>query len=209
VRAVRAAKAFSAAAATVAAALSLMAAGVSAEMTIRPEAGGQCSDVKKVDGHVRGGCLVEYISSGHVPMIMYAPTPIMFGSCDWYFEARIGGDGAGWVTYASMNSEAEPDFPICTRVPCDDAGNRIIPWRVRIGKGARGRESLEITTCFREVESRRGESCQVRLPLTHGVKSHDAVIGAGAGYRCAGKPISLKARFVREESAGPDLEIVR
>jgi hypothetical protein len=170
-------------AATVLTALAWGAGTASAQMEVIEEDGEHCPPVSVVAHVVTGGCHMEYRSEAHVPMVAYIPNAVVFMACRWHIAARIGEDGAGYVTAASFSDEDPPWNPPCTRAPCDEDGltgaSAMVPWPLHIEENGH-QESTEMGLCLRTIASGEGGAqtrCQVHLPLRQG-PSHDHEIGA-------------------------------
>jgi hypothetical protein len=191
-------------------------------MEVVEEDGGHCPPVSVVAHDVTGGCHVEYRSEAHVPMVAYIPSPVVFMACRWHFAARIGEDGAGYVTAASFSDEAPPGNPPCTRAPCDEDGptgaSAMVPWPLHIEEENVSQESLEMEFCMRTIAS--GEDgaqtrCQLHLPVNQQLGSHDHEIGAvNSEYFCevASFPTSLRNMHFINEAPGAqsteDIELI-
>ncbi len=196
------------------AALALTAATATAQIEFLDEETDQhCPALVVVEHSVGGGCHVEYESEGHIPLVAYIPGPVVISNCNVHLEARIGEDGAGYITQALLTNEPVPPNPPCTREPCDEPapGHEDLLWPLQLEENGPGQESIETEFCLRVANSAGGVEggasarCEVHLPFTH-VLSHDHELGDDAEYFCEVSPIPApvsiqRVHFVNENPA--------
>jgi hypothetical protein len=205
-------------------ALALTATTANAQIEVLEEDGpGHCTAVSlSPTGHVvSGGCPIEYRSEHHVPLVAYTPAPVIVSNCNVHLSARIGENGAGYVTAASLTAETvNPPVPGCTRAACDENGpvgaSAMLPWPVQITETAAGVETVDATFCLRTISSLEGgpqTHCGVHLPYTSPV-THDNEVGDNAEYFCevAAIPTSIRnLHLINEVSATEsteDIEVI-
>ena len=202
------------------AALAMTAGPASAQVEVLEEGNEHCPAVVVESAHVvHGGCHFEFESTGEVPFFAFVPGvgTVQLFNCEFHLEARIGEDGAGYITQAVMTSHPAPSFP-CTRTPCDEAApsHEEFLWPIQINEVS-GQESIEVTFCLRPVTGSEGESntpCEVHLPDAD-LGNHDYELGAAGStqYHCEVAPgIDVwieNAHFVYEEGSDEEkIEIV-
>jgi hypothetical protein len=185
-------------------ALALTATTANAQIEVIEEDGGHCPPIV-VDVHlVSGGCDIEYRSEAHIPLVAYIPAPVVVSNCRVHLSALIGENGAGYVTAASFSDEVPPANPPCTRAPCDEDGrtgaSEMVPWPLHIEETVANVETIEAEFCLRTIASGEGGAqtrCQVHLPLTQNLATHDHEIGAvGSEYFCEAAPFPTSVRNV-------------
>jgi hypothetical protein len=206
-------------------ALALTATAANAQVEVIEEDGIHCPPVSlSPTGHnVTGGCDIEYRSERHIPLVAYVPNPVVVSNCRVHLSALVGENGAGYVTAALLSDEVPPANPACTRFPCDENGpvgsSKMIPWPLQIEENGPGLESIEATFCLRTIASGEGGAptqCQVHLPLTQNVGTHDHEIGgANLEVFCEVAPMfptSIRnAHFLNEVPAAQsteDIEVI-
>lgn len=164
-------------------ALMLSAGSAAAQVEVQHEpSGAGCGEVD-IDVHtVSGGCVIELQSTEHTPFVAYTPTPFVFATCNWHLEARIAGNGEGYVTQAVLSDEDPPTSPPCGRAPCDeDAGaeDTMIPWPFDIIENGPGDEEFIVELCIRNLSGGEGVNpAQCKVSLDFGeIAGHEPEIG--------------------------------
>lgn len=153
-------------------------------VTVLAEAGSECPPVTAVGHQVEGGCHVEFESTGNgIPWHAYAPAKTTIMNCDWELEARVNGNGEGYVTQAILTAASVG--PPCNRAACDEAApsHAMIPWPLHIAETAPGDQELELTLCLRLSSAGEGDPgivCELHLEVgNHGYELGHADGGSG------------------------------
>lgn len=193
--------------------MAMTASSANAEVQVFEEPGGLCSNVS-LSGHVvSGGCHVEFQSTGDVWLVVYVPAPTIVSACQVHLEARIGGNGFGYVTTLTLTAPSRP-VP-CTRAQCTEAGTSTrIPQPIQLNEVA-GAESLERRFCLQGPDGSQG-SCTVHLPVENeGGHNYEFGAGGGEAFCEAGDypfPVSIRnAHYINEvpaETGTEDVEII-
>lgn len=161
-------------AAVVVAAWSLTTVAALAQVEVFSESGnGHCPAMTKDGQHVEGGCHIELFSTSPKVLVAFIPGKVVIGSCDAHMETRIGEDGQGWATTASLTSP--PNAP-CTRMPCD------LPWPIQVIETG-GLATAEITFCLRPTIGTGFGICELHLPVTN-LGAHEYEIGQSGINMC-------------------------
>jgi hypothetical protein len=183
-----------------ASALALSAGSASAQLEVHSEPGGEgCGEVT-LDVHaVSGGCHVEAESLGTVTLYAYVPSKVAISACDVYTEGFVGQDGSGYITEVDLFPPSSGSVP-CTRVPCDEADETMVPWPAHIDELGPGEETVEATFCVRPVASvpgTPGSFCTVHVPLID-LGGHGWEVGNQSEYFCEvlqPVPVSIEGDF--------------
>jgi hypothetical protein len=202
------------------AALALSAGAASAEVPVEVSdeiTGEHCPAVSPTSGPppghvVTGGCVVEFQSTEHIPLVVYTPSPIVLFACNWHFTARVGETGEGFVTAMTFTDEVPPTNPPCTRRPCDEANGTQLPWPLHIIEHAPGDEEAETELCFRTLSSGPGgpqSRCELHFEFNE-IADHQHEIGHDPSEEfcevspAPPAPVSFRnAHFLEEADSAP------
>ena len=198
------------------AALAVGAGAANAQVEVIDEPSGEhCGAVTTLTAHTAvGGCLVEFESTGAVPLHAYIPGKVTLFDCSWHLEARIGENGTGYVTQAKLTNTTPGS---CPRTPCDEAApsHAELLWPFVLNESA-GQESLELTFCLRpltfpDVEGQGNTPCTVHLEVTD-LGNHDYEIGHSPSESFCEPglpfPVSLESLHFLYEEGSDKIEII-
>jgi hypothetical protein len=160
------------------------------------DTGGQCS---AVPNSATGGCLVH--ASGEASLVGH-----VFGieatasDCVIELEARVDGDGEGYVYSASYSGDASHN---CTRTPCG------LPWGLHIVETGGDTERLETEFCARP-SSGGDNRCLASIPMTDvGDHAYRFTLADVAGANHLGADCELNSGAINVEGfPHDDIEIV-
>jgi hypothetical protein len=173
------------------AALAMMASSASAVTILQEPGNTPCEDGPTLDGHeVTGGCHADFGDADGIPLLLHTgAAEVQLSNCAVSLEARVDGNGDGWVTnQVFSNPPAPAPANSCTRTPCDEVDMFRLAWPLNIT----ATNSLETAFCLRAIPAgeSQGQFCHVVLPISG--SGHAYTVGAPATeYQCEGLPVEI------------------